>query len=569
MANFNISELLKAARGGPVETLLTNGRVVDLFTGRIHTEPVAISQGHIVGFGDYKARETIDLEGRYLVPGLIDSHMHVESSLVTPSQYARAVVPRGTTTIITDPHEIANVCGLKGVEFMLADSEDTPLDMLVMAPSCVPATDMETSGAVLEAEQLAKLSHPRVIGLAEMMNFPGVIHGDPRVLAKLESAIGRLDGHAPKVSGKDLFAYTVAGIESDHECTTPEEALEKLSVGLYLMIREGSITKDLVNLLPAVNHRTLSRCLLCTDDREPRDLIDEGHIDFAVRKAIQHGLDPIDTLVMACLNPATYFRLSRKGAVAPGYRADLVATPDLKEFSAERVFKNGKLVALNGEALWQAGGADTSAVTGTVHFAPLESSSFEIPAAGTHAHVIGLIPHQLVTENLVCEVKSENGFVVSDTDNDNLKLAVVERHHATGQIGLGLVHGFGLQEGALATTVGHDSHNLIVVGTNDADMLCAARHLKEIDGGLAVVNHGKVLASLPLPIAGLMSDKPLEQVRKGNYEVSQAAASLGCRVENPFMILSFLALPVIPSLKLSDHGLVDVDKFRVVPLFCH
>lgn len=569
MAIPDIAQLIEAARGGPVELLLTNAKVVDLFTGGVESTSVATHHGHIVGFGNYEAAEVRNLSGNFLVPGLVDSHMHVESSLVTPSQYARAVVPRGTTTIVVDPHEIANVCGLEGIEFMLRDSEDIPLDMLVMAPSCVPATAMETSGAVLEAEQLAKLDHPRVIGLAEMMNFPGVIHGDPRVLAKLRQARGRLDGHAPKVSGKELYAYAAAGIESDHECTTPDEALEKLRMGLYLMIREGSITKDLVPLLPAVTPRTLSRCLLCTDDREPKDLIDEGHIDYAIRKAVAHGLDPIDALVMACLNPTTYFGLGRKGAVAPGYRADLVVTKDLAQFRAELVFKDGRLVAADGEALWNSQRTDSSAVKGTVHFAPLDSTSLELPAGGSKAHVIGLIPQQLVTENLIREVKVENGFVVSDTEKDLLKLAVVERHHATGQVGLGLVHGFGLTSGALATTVGHDSHNLILVGTNDSDMLVAAEQLRRMDGGLVVVKNGEALASLPLPIAGLMSDSPLENVRQANYELSEAATSLGCQVDNPFMILSFLALPVIPSLKLTDHGLVDVDKFRIIPFFAH
>ncbi|MGE0488729.1 MAG: adenine deaminase [Vulcanimicrobiota bacterium] len=563
----NLAAVIAAARGDePVDLLLTDARVVNLFTGSIDQTQVAVFQGRVVGFGDYQAKATLSLQGAYLTPGLIDGHMHIESSMVTPDQFALAVVPKGTTAIVADPHEIANVRGLEGIRYMLEAAQDSPLDVFVMVPSCVPATHMETAGASLSAQDLASLKDPRILGLGEMMDFPGVVAGRPEVLAKLEAIAGRLDGHAPKLSGKQLYAYVAAGIESDHECTTPSEASEKLALGMYLLLREGSVTRDLGPLLPVVNPRTLRRCMFCTDDREPADLIDEGHIDFLVRKAVSLGCQPIDALTMASLNAAEYFRLKGRGAIAPGYLADLVVTRSLEDFRAEMVFKRGRLVAREGQPLWQASGHPGTTVRNTVNFAALDESSLRITDEGDRARVIGLIPNQIVTSHLVEEVTRKDGEIVADPERDQLKLAVVERHHASGQIGLGLARGFGLKHGALASTVGHDSHNLVLLGTNDADMRAAAEAVREMQGGWVVVAGGEVKARLPLPIGGLMSDHPLAEVRQANQDLLAATRELGGTASHPFMSLSFLALPVIPSLKLTDQGLVDVDRFEVVGL---
>ncbi len=563
------SQLIAVARGdAPADLLLTDAQVVNVFTGEVYPASVAIAQGRIAGFGDYEARETVSLKGKFLAPGFLDGHVHIESSMVTPEEYAQAVVPHGTTGVVCDPHEIANVLGIPGIEYMLKCSEGLPLDVYVMLSSCVPATHLEHAGASVSSSEIAGFHHPRVLGLAEMMNFPGVVFGDPEVLQKVHAAgPRRCDGHAPKLSGKQLHAYAAAGIESDHECTTPEEALEKLRLGMFLMLREGSVTRDLEPLLKVLTPHNMRRCLLVTDDREPVDLINEGHIDFAIRKAIRCGCDPVAAITMGSLNVAEYFGIRFKGAIAPGYSADIAVLEDLREIKVERVLKAGKWVAQAGKALWKSEPADASGVVNTVRLPALTEGHFRIEARGETAHVIELIPHQIVTGRSTAQVRVENGAVVADPSQDVLKLAVVERHRASGQLALGLVRGFGLQKGALAGTVGHDSHNLVVVGVSDADMLVAARHLEKLGGGLCVVADGEVKADLSLRVAGLMSDQPLAQVKDLNQGLIDAAAALGCKTPNPFMSLSFLALPVIPSLKLTDVGLVDVDKFAVIDLF--
>ncbi|MBI3928188.1 MAG: adenine deaminase [Armatimonadetes bacterium] len=560
---------IRTARGEDVaDLLLTGGRIVDVFSGEMLEADVAVSDGIVVGFGEYRARETLSLAGKVLVPGFIDAHMHLESSMVTPDQYARAVVPRGTTTIVIDPHEIANVKGLDGIRYMLGASRGLPLDVNVMVPSCVPATGMETSGARLEAQDLATLSDPRIRGLAEVMDFPAVVHGEAGMLRKIRMAAGgRIDGHSPGLSGKELCAYLTAGVESDHECTTAEEALEKLRLGMHIFMREGSATRDLEALLPIVRPERLSRIMLCTDDREPADLLNEGHIDFVLRKAMRLGCYPPHAFTMATLSPAEYFRLGRVGAIAPGYRADLVVLDDLREVRVSEVFKDGKLVARDGVPLWESAPTDSDAVRDTVRIAPLGEEAFRIPARGLRAHVIGLIPQKIVTEHLVEDAPVSDQEVVADPGRDLLKLAVVERHHATGRIGLGLVRGFGIRRGALASTVGHDSHNLILVGADDASMRQAAGRIVQLGGGWVAVAGGKVLAELALPIGGLMSDRPLEEVKNANERLYQATLEMGGTTPNPFMSLSFLALPVVPALKLTDRGLVDVEKFQLIDLF--
>ena len=566
-----LEELIAAAKGdAPADILLKNGRLVNVLSGEIHPADVALAQGRVLGWGDYAARETIDLQGRYICPGFIDGHVHLESSMVTPSQFARAVVPAGTTSVIADPHEIANVLGLEGIRYILRASAGIPLNVFVMLPSCVPATHMETAGATLSATDLAQLlDEERVIGLAELMNYPGVLFRTPAVLDMIRMIGGRpIDGHAPGLSGKALNAYIAAGVRSDHECTTPEEASEKLRAGMHILIREGTATRNLDALLPIVTPANAVNCSFCTDDRHPADLLDKGHVNDLVRRAIRAGLDPVRATQMATIHTARYYRRWDLGAVAPGYRADLLVLESLDPLRISHVFKDGVLVARDGQMLDTVTLPAPPPLRPTMHVS-WDSVSFEViaPAGARTLRVIGLIPDQIVTERLSLPAKIIAGHAVADVERDVLKIAVIERHRATGNVGVGFVHGFGLQRGAMASSVAHDSHNIVVVGTSDAEMLAAAHAVAEMGGGQAVVAGDRVLARVPLPVAGLLSDQPLEVVRRQLEDLARVSQALGCRPAEPMMTMAFLALAVIPKLKLTDKGLVDVEQFALVPLW--
>ncbi len=568
---MTLEATIAVARGEePADLLLRNARLVNVLSGEIHPAHVAVYKGQVIGFGEYQARQVVDLEGRFVCPGFMDAHVHLESSMVQPAEFARAVVPLGTTSVICDPHEIANVLGLAGVQYILDASEGLPLHVYVMVPSCVPATHMETAGAELTAADVAELmGRERVLGLAEMMNFPGVLYRVPSVLEKLRAAGDRpIDGHAPGLSGLDLNAYIAAGIGSDHECTDLEEAREKLRRGMHILIREGTTARNLHALLPLVTPANARLCHFCTDDRHPDTLLDkdQGHVDDVVRKAIAWGLDPVTAIQMASINTAEYFRLRGVGAVAPGYRADMLVLEDLETVQVAQVYSAGMLVAEQGSSLASRSSFPQVPLQPSVHV-DLSALDFTIAAGEGPARVIGVIPEQVVTEDLRLEPTRKEGKIVPDPARDLLKIAVVERHHRTGNVGLGLVSGVGLKRGAIASSVAHDSHNIVVIGATDDEMRAAVAAVVEMGGGQVVIADGEVQAACPLPIAGLMSDQPLEEVATQVEALTEASHALGCTLPDPLMTMSFLALAVIPSLKLTDKGLVDVAKFDFVPLF--
>ena len=558
--------LIAVARGAaPADLLFRNARIVNTLTGEIEPGNVAVWKEWIVGVGDYsQARHSIDLKGKYLCPGLIDAHVHLESSYLHPAQYARAVVPRGTTALVTDLHEIANVAGLEGIRRFLAWTRRLPLDFFFMAPSCVPATDLETSGARLGPEEVRRvLGWKGVLGLGEMMNFPGVLAAQGDVLEKLASGRGKLfDGHAPGLRGRDLNAYIAAGPASDHETVDPEEGREKLRRGMHLMLREGSAEKNLEALLPLVTDGTYPHCSLVVDDRTCLDLLRDGDMDAVVRKAIALGLDPVRALQLATINPARYFRLERRGAIAPGYVANLIVVRDLKNFRAELVFHHGRLVARKGQALFSPRAGQ--ALGGTMNVKPFPPEALRLGASKASLPVIQVLPGQIITRRVDERPRTARHQVVSDTERDILKAVVVERHRATGNIGLGMVRGFGLKEGALASSIAHDSHNIVAVGVRDEDIYAAIQEIIRLGGGLVVARGGKAVASLPLPIAGLLSPRPLEEVVASLERLQALAREMGCPLPSPFSTMSFLALPVIPELRLTDRGLVDVNSFRLL-----
>lgn len=563
-----------AAQRIPADLAIKNGKVVNVFTREIITEDIAIVDGYIAGTGTFEGYETVDASGKYIVPGFIDGHVHIESAMVVPAEFSNVVLPHGVTTIVADPHEIANVSGTDGIDFMLEASEGIPLEVLLMLPSCVPATPFENAGATLEHADLEPYySHSRVIGLGEVMDYPSVLYKEDKMLDKIMDASLKekhIDGHASGVDADGINVYMAAGIRTDHECVTAEEALDRLRKGMYVMLREGSAAKDLIALLKAVNEHNARRCLFVTDDKHLDEIIDEGSIDFNIKVAIREGLDPIVAIQMATLNAAECFGLKTKGAIAPGYEADLLLLNDLETVDIEQVYKGGKLAAKNGDVIRPAKTsiAPTPIITDSVNISPVSLEDLKVKMSeGNMANIIQIKPKMIVTKHLIEEVDVVDGHFQPSIENDQLKIAVIERHYRTGKIGLGIIKGLGIKNGAIASTVAHDSHNIVAAGTNDDDLLKAIQATADMKGGLAVVEDGKLLASLPLSVAGLMADMNYRVINEQIKELNDALAKIGCSMEfNPFITLAFLALPVIPELKLTDMGLFDVKTFQHIDI---
>ncbi len=573
---MELERLVAVASGQKrADLVLRGGRVVNVFSHELYEADVAFADDRIAAVGGpFEGVETVDCTGLVLCPGFIDAHVHIESSMLSVPEFARTVVTHGTTAVVADPHELANVMGAEGIRYILRTSKYAPIHVYVMLSSCVPASQWESAGAELSAVDLLPfLGDPWVLGLAEMMNFPGVVAGDPETLDKLKVMGDRvIDGHAPGLTGRALQAYVAAGVRSDHECITREEAQEKLRTGMHVIIREGSAAKNLEQLAGLITPANAGQFMLCTDDKHVDDLLAEGHIDHVVRRAASIGVDPLLAIRLATINPARHYRLNHLGAVAPGYKATIAAIDDLKTLRVRKVWRDGQLVASDGECLCEHSRYGTVRLTtlrGSVNTHWLEPGHFVIPAPAdgrTHVHVIEAVADQVYTKRSVDAAAVRDGQLVANPARDLVKLAVIERHAASGRIGLGFVRGFGLKRGAIASTVAHDAHNLVVAGVDDADILAAAIQVIKIKGGLCVVADGQVLADLPLPIGGLMSDQPAADVARRLDAVEAAAASLGCTLARPFSTMSFLSLSVIGSLKLTDHGLIDVDRFQPISL---
>jgi adenine deaminase len=559
----DLARRLAVARGDePADVVVRGGGVFCVFTREWLETDVAVADGYVAGLGEYEGQDEVDASGRYVVPGFIDAHMHLESSKLLVDEFARLVLPLGTTAVVVDPHEIANVLGTDGVHWLADLCHDLPLDVFFMASSCVPASAFESPRRALTPGDLeGLLRRKRVIGLAEMMNFPGVIAGAPSELEKLAlEGASHVDGHAPGVLGAALNAYAAAGIRSDHEAFTLEEGRQRLRAGMWLLIREASAARNLHELVPLIQEYGPHRIAFATDDREPEHVAEEGHVNSMVRAAVAAGVRPEDALVVASFNAAAWHGLAHLGAIAPGYQADLLLLSDLERFEPDLVLKAGRApgeIARPDVPEW---------VKHTVRVRPVGSGAFTIPWDGGSARVIGIVPDQIVTESIVEQPTVVDRKAVADPERDLAKIAVVERHLGTGRIGLGFVRGFGLRRGALASTVAHDAHNIVVVGVSDHDMRRAVRRLVETGGGVVVVDEGGVRAELALPVAGLLSTGRLDDVVAASRECIEAARRLGCTLPSPFQSLAFLALSVIPKLKITDRGLVDVDRFELVPL---
>lgn len=567
-------KLINVSRGlEEGDLLLKNCKIVNVFSGTIEESNIIIVNKKIAGIGDYKkAKEVLDLKGSYVSPGFIDAHAHIESSMITPFEFARAVVPLGTTSVIVDPHEIANVLGHDGIKFMLESSKNNHISLYFMLPSCVPATThLETSASILSAEDIYPfMSEKWVVGLGEVMNYPGILNSDSDLLNKLKIAKKkRSDGHAPNLSGFDLNAYIASGISTDHECTEKEEAFEKLNRGMKILIREGSAAKNLDSLIGLVNDHNYKQFLFCTDDRHPEDLVNKLHINYNIKKAIKSGINPITAIRMATINVVEHYKIDRKGAVAPGYWADLVVFDNFESFNIEKVFRSGIKIAENYKFVAKAKKPKLSKLRGTVNVGYFDKKKLEIKDTGKKIKVITTVKDQIITNFIECKPESvdNNGNIISDIKNDILKITVIERHLASGNVGVGFVKGFGMKRGAIASTVAHDSHNIIAIGTNDEDISFAVKSLIDAQGGNIVVDNCEIKALLQLSIAGLMSTKNVQEVAKEKLRLQKACEEIQTNFENPFMVMSFLALPVIPHLKITDKGLVDVDQFKVVDIY--
>ncbi|MFX0053435.1 MAG: adenine deaminase [Promethearchaeota archaeon] len=569
---YPLDQMIDVAAGRTRSDLvLKNASVVNVFSGDIIEGDVAIHQGYIAGIGKYVGSNTVDLKGKYIVPSFFDAHVHIESSMVMPLQYARAVVPHGTGAVVADPHEIANVLGLEGIMYMSKSMRGGPLEFYIMLPSCVPSTDLETNGVALDFLDIKPLlSEHYVLGLAEAMNYPGVVYRDPDILEKIRVTLAtgkRIDGHAPDLAGMELNAYAAARITSEHECYTLEEAEAKLAVGMHIHIREGSTAKNLKDLALLIQPHTSLLCSFVTDDRNTLDLLERGHIDSLIRDAVSYGVDPVQAIRVATISTALHYGLQYRGAIAPGYHADIAVLDNLKDINVHSVYKNGAVVASKGKLIWDIGEHEPPRLRRSVNITWLDPEDFQVKARGDKMNVIGIIPDQIITKHLVEETRIEDGLAIPDVDRDISKIAIIERHNASDVTGIGFVKGLGLKEGAMVSSIAHDSHNIVAVATNDRDLIAAAVQIVRMQGGLAIVRDEKVIASLPLPIAGLMSDQTIEVVSEKIQELKDAAKTIGSTLSEPFMTMAFLSLPVIPKLKITDRGLVDVDRFRFIDLF--
>ena len=556
------------------DLVLKRGNIINVFTNEIIKCDVAIDNGIIVGLGNYQGKKEIYMNNKYIVPGFIDSHLHIESTMLTPGEFCKAVLPRGTTTVIADPHEIANICGLDGINYMLEESKSLPMDIFYMLPSCVPCTDFESSGAILKAKDLQSLINKNMIlGLGEMMNYPGVISRNDEVLEKLKLTGDNnkiIDGHGPHIKDKELNAYIISGVSTEHECATIEEMIDRLRLGMYVMIREGSAAKNLKDLIKGVNKDNIYRCLLCSDDKHPQEIINKGHINHSVKLAIKGGIDPIDAIKMATINAATCYNLKNKGAIAPGYDADLLIVDNLNDFNIEKVYKRGMLVGEGNKPLfnYKSNNSYENSVINTVNIRDIKKEDLEIELTNDEVNVIKVMPHSLETRKVIRKIKTKDNKFVFDKNMDIIKMAVIERHNKSNNMGLALVENFRLKNGAIASSIAHDSHNLIVIGDNDEDIICAIEEVKRCEGGIAISSNKKILASLQLEIAGLMSSESIEFVSfKLEKMMSIAYDNLNINREiDPFMTLSFMALPVIGDLKLTDKGLFDVREFNFIDI---
>jgi adenine deaminase len=568
MAEKNLKRLISVAKGDqPADLVITNAKIINVFNGEIEEGNIAIADEYIAGIGDYTlGKDVADVQGKYVIPGYINAHVHIESSMIDIAEYSLTVVPRGTLGIVTDLHELSNVLGIEAFNYVIQVCNKLPLDFYLMAPSCVPSTNLETGGAIIDTSALEEiLKKPGVLGLGEMMNYPGVINKDENVLNKLSMFQGRLiDGHAQGLGGKDLSAYISAGIYSDHECVTVDEAKEKLARGMYIMMREGSSEKNLEALLPLVNDKNFHRCMLVTDDRNVFSLKQEGDMDWVVYRAVSLGMDPVRAIQMATINPAQYLGLRDVGAIAPGYYANLITLSDLEIMETEEVFYRGYLVGVGKEPNFTPQVPRVSQPIDTIHIKEIKADDLALKSSGGEMPVINIVPGQIITKKTMETPKIENGLVIADTSRDILKIAVVERHKATGNIGIGLVKGFGLQKGAIASSVSHDSHNIVAIGTNDQDLVAAIREIELMQGGLVMVLNGAAIGKMELPLAGILSLEPAEEAAGQLNDIETLVKVMGVSIESPFTVLSFMALPVIPEIRITDKGIIDVDKFEII-----